>query len=212
MIVVMFMLSKLVARFGKRNCVIVSCAISLVGALGMLVFPFKYTEVGASVDVLSIVMWTLFLMIANIGNGLFGVIVWAMVVDCIDYQNIKTGQRDEGSIYSLYSFFRKLAQGIGSSLVALVLGWLGYQKELGASQPFEVASDIKTGYVLLLLIGLAIMLVSILAIYNIKKSDEGRIHDTLYNKKENTAPALEGDGAIIPPQAEEATSSPVDKE
>ena len=75
-----------------------------------------------------------------------------------------------------------------------------------------MASDIKTGYVLLLLIGLAIMLVSILAIYNIKKSDEGRIHDTLYNKKENTAPALEGDGAIIPPQAEEATSSPVDKE
>ena len=69
MVVVMFMLSKLVARFGKRNCVIVSCAISLVGALGMLVFPFKYTEVGASVDVLSIVIWTVLLMIANVGNG-----------------------------------------------------------------------------------------------------------------------------------------------
>lgn len=208
MIVVMFMLSKLVARFGKRNCVIVSCAISLVGALGMLVFPFKYTEVGASVDVLSIVIWTALLMIANVGNGLFGVIVWAMVVDCIDYQNIKTGQRDEGSIYSLYSFFRKLAQGIGSSLVALALGWLGYQKELGSDQPQQVATDIKTGYVLFLLIGLAVMLLSVLIVYNINKRDEARIHDTLY-KKDNAEPVLEGNGAVIPQEAKESVSDEI---
>ena len=204
MVAVMFILSKLVARFGKRNCVIVSCAISLVGAIGMLVFPFKYTQAGASVDVVSIIVWTVLLMIANIGNGLFGVIVWAMVVDCIDYQNIKTGQRDEGSIYSLYSFFRKLAQGIGSSLVAMVLAWLGYKKELGGSQPYEVAADIKTGYVLFLLIGLAVMLISVLAIYNINKSDEREIHDTLYNKPAETMPAVEADGAAILPQAEES--------
>lgn len=203
MVAVMFILSKLVARFGKRNCVIVSCAISLIGAIGMLVFPFKYTQAGASVDVVSIIVWTLLLMIANIGNGLFGVIVWAMVVDCIDYQNIKTGQRDEGSIYSLYSFFRKLAQGIGSSLVAMVLAWLGYKKELGGSQPYEVAADIKTGYVLFLLIGLAVMLISVLAIYNINKSDERKIHDTLYNKPAETMPAVEADGAVTLPQAEE---------
>ena len=204
MVAVMFILSKLVAKFGKRNCVIVSCAISLVGAIGMLVFPFKYTQAGASVDVVSIIVWTVLLMIANIGNGLFGVIVWAMVVDCIDYQNIKTGQRDEGSIYSLYSFFRKLAQGIGSSLVAMVLAWLGYKKELGGSQPYEVAADIKTGYVLFLLIGLAVMLVSVLAIYNINKSDERKIHDTLYNKPAETMPAVEADGAVMLPQAEES--------
>lgn len=204
MVAVMFILSKLVAKFGKRNCVIVSCAISLVGAIGMLVFPFKYTQAGASVDVVSIIVWTVLLMIANIGNGLFGVIVWAMVVDCIDYQNIKTGQRDEGSIYSLYSFFRKLAQGIGSSLVAMVLAWLGYKKELGGSQPYEVAADIKTGYVLFLLIGLAVMLISVLAIYNINKSDERKIHDTLYNKPAETMPAVEADGAVILPQAEES--------
>ena len=204
MVAVMFILSKLVAKFGKRNCVIVSCAISLVGAIGMLVFPFKYTQAGASVDVVSIIVWTVLLMIANIGNGLFGVIVWAMVVDCIDYQNIKTGQRDEGSIYSLYSFFRKLAQGIGSSLVAMVLAWLGYKKELGGSQPYEVAADIKTGYVLFLLIGLAVMLISVLAIYNINKSDERKIHDTLYNKPAETMPAVEADGAVMLPQAEES--------
>lgn len=210
MVAVMFVLSKLVARYGKRNCVIVSCAISLIGALGMLIFPFKYTEAGASVDALSIVVWTVLLMIANIGNGLFGVIVWAMVVDCIDYQNLKTGQRDEGSVYSLYSFFRKLAQGIGSSLVALVLAWLGYQKELGGSQPYEVAKDIKTGYVLFLLIGLAIMLLSVLVIYNIKKSDEKKIHDALYNKQEEEAVALEGDGATVPPTAEESLEKETD--
>ena len=71
-------------------------------ALGMLVFPFKYTEAGASVDVLSIVIWTVLLMIANVGNGLFGVIVWAMVVDCIPEH---TDGSERRRLYLLPLFF-----------------------------------------------------------------------------------------------------------
>lgn len=186
MIAVMFVLSKLVSKFGKRNCVIVSCAISLVGAVIMLIYPFKYNT-GGQVDTLSIIVWIICLMIANVGNGLFGVIVWAMVVDCIDYQNLKTGQRDEGSIYSLYSFFRKLAQGIGSALVALALGWTGYEEQLGPDQSQQVATNVKTAYILFLIIGLAIMLLSILAIYNIRKKDELSIHDELYGSAQSAS-------------------------
>lgn len=185
MVVLMVFMGKLVSKFGKKASVVVSCAISVVGALIMLIYPFEYNSTG-SVDTLSIVVWILCIMIANIGNGLFGVIVWAMVVDCIDYQNIKSGQRDEGSIYSLYSFFRKLAQGVGSSLVALSLSWAGYVKELGAGQTQQVASNIKLTYILFLLVGLVIMTLSILFIYNIKKADEKAIHDALYSDKDTT--------------------------
>lgn len=195
MVAVMFVLSKLVAKFGKRNCVIVSCAISLVGALIMLVYPFKYND-GSGADTMSIVIWIACLMIANIGNGLFGVIVWAMVVDCIDYQNLKTGQRDEGSIYSLYSFFRKLAQGIGSSLVAVVLGWTLYDEALGPNQSFEVADKIKLAYILFLVIGLAIMLFAIAFVYNINKKKEAEIHQQLY-KSDNAQPQLTAEGEVL---------------
>lgn len=111
MIALMPVIGKLVKKFGKKACVVVSCAISLIGAGVMLLYPFEYNSTGA-VDTLSIVVWIICIVVSNIGNGLFGIIVWAMVVDCIDYQNIKTGQRDEGSVYSLYSFFRKPASKV----------------------------------------------------------------------------------------------------
>ena len=38
-------------------------------ALGMLVFPFKYTEAGARVDLLSILICTLLIFFANVGKG-----------------------------------------------------------------------------------------------------------------------------------------------
>lgn len=61
---------------------------------------------------------------------------------------------------------------------------------------------------LFLLIGLAVMLLSVLIVYNINKRDEARIHDTLY-KKDNAEPVLEGDGAVIPQEAKESVSDEI---
>ena len=45
------------------------------------------------------------------------VLVWALVNDAIDYQELQTGERNEGIMYSAYSFFRKLANGVSWKLL-----------------------------------------------------------------------------------------------
>jgi glycoside/pentoside/hexuronide:cation symporter, GPH family len=54
------------------------------------------------------------------------VIPWAMVPDVIEYDEVRTGQRREGSYYAFASFFQKLATGAALSAMALALASTGY--------------------------------------------------------------------------------------
>ena len=66
----------------------------------------------------------LFLAIQIIANTFgFGmtVYVWAMVGDAIDYQEWETGDRNEGSVYAMYSMIRKIGQGLGQAAVPLII-------------------------------------------------------------------------------------------
>ena len=47
-------------------------------------------------------------------NNYFNIIIWAFITDIIDYQEIRTGQREDGTIYAVYSFARKNAQEYAS--------------------------------------------------------------------------------------------------
>lgn len=85
------------ARFGKRNIVCLTLLVSVASCLGMLLFPASQN--GA-------ILWVIYLMFVNVGEGFFTLIVWAMLADCIDEQQKKTGGHDEGSIYAVYSMIR----------------------------------------------------------------------------------------------------------
>ena len=58
--------------------------------------------------------------------GLFNLIIWAFVSDVIDDQEVRTGKREDGTIYAVCSFSRKLGQAIASALGGWSLGWIGY--------------------------------------------------------------------------------------
>ncbi len=65
------------------------------------------------------------------GRGVYTCVSWALMADAIDYSEWKFGKREEGTVYSLHSFFRKLTQGVGPSVVLAIMGILGYVSELG---------------------------------------------------------------------------------
>jgi GPH family glycoside/pentoside/hexuronide:cation symporter len=54
------------------------------------------------------------------------VIPWAMVPDIIEYDELRTGQRREGSYYAFASFFQKLATGAAIWAMGQALAWAGY--------------------------------------------------------------------------------------
>ena len=73
--------------------------------------------------------WAFCVMIAfgNLGTGLFNLLIWAFITDVIDYQEVQTGSRDDGTIYAVYSFARKIGQALAGGLGGWVLGAIGYQ-------------------------------------------------------------------------------------
>ena len=99
-----------------------------------------------------IIIWVVLQLMVSLSFAVFATKGWAMVADCIDYQELQTGKREEGTVYAIYSLGRKIAQGLGASIVLLFLGWLGFQEagwndtlncEIPSFQTSEVANRIR---------------------------------------------------------------------
>lgn len=63
------------------------------------------------------------------GLGIFSVFTWALITDVIDYSEIKNGIREDGSVYAIYSFARKVGQAASAGLSGLMLSIIGYTQE-----------------------------------------------------------------------------------
>ena len=63
-----------------------------------------------------------------LGNGVFSMINWALITDVIDYSEIKNGVREDGGVYALYSFARKLGQALAVGLTGALLTLIGYNE------------------------------------------------------------------------------------
>ena len=61
--------------------------------------------------------------------GVFTMVSWALITDVIDHQEILTGVREDGSVYALYSFARKLGQAASAGLSGFLLSAIGYSQE-----------------------------------------------------------------------------------
>jgi len=74
-------------------------------------------------------------VILGIGSGMAMVSIqmqWGLVGEAIDYNELITGKRTEGSIYGTFNLSRRIGQAIGSSFGFYVLGWIGFDAALEA--------------------------------------------------------------------------------
>ena len=165
MIVFMALLGKLTAKYGKKK-VVVSCM--LIGTLSGVVSLF----VPMTANMTGMLLYIVCLMGLNVGNAVFQISVWAIVADCIEVSYRKTGKSEEGSLYALYSFFRKLAQGIGQAVVSWGLIAIGFVEGENAVQAEGFGEKVKNLYFIVLAAGSLIAFLSMAFIYNIGKKEE----------------------------------------
>ena len=125
MFIFMPFITKIVNKFGKKESSVVGTLVSMFGGLIMLIFPMIPNKT------VSLIVFILGLVFFGVGMGVYTCVSWAMMGDAIDYNEWKFGVREEGTVYSLHSFFRKLAQGVGPSAVLLIMGALGYVAKYG---------------------------------------------------------------------------------
>ncbi len=110
---------KMVTKYGKKELSIIGAICSIIGALGLFIIT-------PDNKVLDLVIYVICQLVYSLGLGIYSTVSWAMMSDAIDYNEWKTGRREEGIVYSLHSFFRKLAQGLGPALALVVMAALGY--------------------------------------------------------------------------------------
>ena len=64
-----------------------------------------------------------------LGLGMFQMIAWALITDVIDYSELRNGIREDGSVYALSSFARKLGQAASAGLSGVLLDMVGYSQQ-----------------------------------------------------------------------------------
>lgn len=118
MLIAAFVAKPLSKKFGKAEVSVVSNI--MAAAVCFLLLIIRPQNVWVYVA-LQAVCW--------LGLGVFSMVCWALITDVIDYSEIKNGVREDGSVYALYSFARKLGQAASSGLSGALLSMIGYSKE-----------------------------------------------------------------------------------
>lgn len=135
MIVAAVVAKPLANKFGKAEVSVVS---NLFAAIVMVVLWIIRPE--------SVWVYCGLQMLCWLGLGVFSMVCWALITDVIDYSEIKNGVREDGSVYALYSFARKLGQALAAGLSGWLLTAIGYSSEAAAEGMVQTDSVLSGIY------------------------------------------------------------------
>ena len=107
----------LARRFGKTEISAATNALAALISLGLYFFRPANVWVYVAIQTLN---W--------LGLGVFAMVSWALITDVIDDAEVKNGIREDGTVYALYSFARKLGQAASAGLTGGLLTIIGYDQ------------------------------------------------------------------------------------
>ena len=163
---------KLVAKFGKKNIAIYSGIVSIAAYVVLVLFPTKNP-----------MLYIALITVSGFGTALYGMIVWALVGDVIDYQEYLSGKREEGIVYATYSLSRKLVQAIVGSIGGFALAAIGYQSGAATQAP-EVAESIRTIITVVPLIGFIFGTICLKFVYNLSNKTLNEVNEELERRRD----------------------------
>ena len=156
------MARKMVVKYGKKELAVVGSICSVIACALMLVLPI-------TPDMKGVAIYIVCQLINSLGMGIYSTVSWSMMGDAIDYNEWKHGTREEGTVYSLHSFFRKLAQGMGPSMALVIMAALGYSEINGGNQLFSVALNMRYLVAALYLVSALLQFIGLGLVYNLDK-------------------------------------------
>lgn len=169
-------MGKLVRRFGKKE--ICAAGIGFAALVNILMYLVGFTGLSAN-PYLFLVM----VFFSGAGQTFLVMEIWALVMDVIDYHELLSNRREEGTSYSIYSFVRKLGQTAAGAGVPAILGIIGYNGEL-ASQSDQVLDKLYTAATLVPAIILICMFVLLAFCYKLSKKELEKLHNQLQAARE----------------------------
>ena len=193
---------KMVAKYGKKELATLGSLCSVAAALALFIVTPSNTG-------LDLVLYIVCQLVYSLGLGIYSTVSWAMMGDAIDYGEWKTGNREEGTVYSLHSFFRKLAQGIGPALILVIMVALGYKGADEGNQVWEVAVRMRYLVAATYLFSAILQCIGLALVYNLDKKTLARMNAELGNAEEAES---EEACACVEEQTQETVVTPTDSE
>ena len=167
---------KMVTRYGKKELATVGAIVSMIACALMLFLPI-------TPDISGMIIYVVCQLFNSLGTGIYSTVSWAMMGDAIDYNEWKTNSREEGTVYALHSFFRKLAQGVGPALALVVMVALGYIGANEGNQTMEVARNMRYLVPALYLFSAIMQFVGLSLVYNLDKKTLAKMQEELATRK-----------------------------
>ncbi len=112
-----------IRRFGKKAGWLTACVLAGLAGLDL---ALSGARVVSGIPLQIVVYGAAF--------GAFGVLVWALVPDTVEYGQWKTGDRNEGAVFGSVLLTQKLSSGLMGLFVGTMLSMIGY----------DVAQDIQS--------------------------------------------------------------------
>ena len=117
---------------------------------GLLISCVLYVLLFGALMVFDVNPWV-YAVLSNTAMGFAFISIymqWGLVGEAIDYNEMITGKRTEGSIYGTFNLSRRVGQTIGNSAAMLLLAMVGYNGALAVQSPSTI-NGIKALCVLL---------------------------------------------------------------
>lgn len=178
-------MNKLIKKFGKKELCAVGMAFAAVANIGL--FALRWTPLSHN-------PWVFlgFTFLSGLGQTFLVLEVWALVMDVIDYHEVRTGKREEGMAYAVFSFTRKLGQtlaGVGLNALLAFIKYDGEASKNGIPLSDDVLTKLYDISTFVPAIMLALMAIILFCGYNLSKSKLVEVHNELeaVRAKEETA-------------------------
>lgn len=172
MVICFPLIPRLVKKYGKRNVILVMSAYCLVLSIFKLIVPLN-----------NVWVYTVVNCLAMIGQTAFTMLIWALVTDCLDYSEWKLNIRSDGSMYSLYTFSRKIGSTIASTGAASALAAIGYVAGTNVVQSAETVNGIYYLVNAVPVITCILELIGIGLIFNLDKKTTDQMYAELAERR-----------------------------
>ena len=162
--------SWLTKRFGKKEA-----------SVGALLFAVAMYVIMYFTHITDAKVYLVFLFLATLGAGLFNLMIWAFMTDVCDYHQYVTGDREDGTVYGVNFFARKVGQACAGAIGGFMLAIIGYQSSStgGAVQTSIVQENIYTMANLLPALCLFLAAVILIYFYPLNRKETLKMEETL---------------------------------
>lgn len=169
--ILLFVTNKLIDRFGKKEICAAGLAFSAVS--GFVLFFIKTPNP---------YVFLVFNFISGFGQTFFTLEIWALVMDVIDFHEVRTHRREEGTAYAMFSFSRKIGQtlaGVGLNALLAVIGYDSTAAQNAQELSLSVKEKLYDISTLVPAVALLLMAVILGVGYNLSKKNLPQMREKL---------------------------------